>query len=549
MQRAAALTATDAAALYARCLPPGAPSATASVAVGVRAGCASGTALAALLSSAGAKVLAVVGPPRGGPADSTVLPDPTAAEQRTRKALEKHNVDAVSLQLHGTGWTSGDVVRGFARSAIVHGAQRLALPTSMVDAAATGLVRLDGAVQVYDTEVPAAEMLPPGVLDVVRPFVAVDPAAHDATVESLLGDDWMQADKERVPEKSRALHELEIDVGDMLRYGNRRHAAMLDLKRASDALMRACVVDVSHWGYAVFCRESLSRAYNDTAGGGRMLAVHVLARLATHVCGNSRSVEIDNKVLQPLAHELLHRPVDARGRWQTLAPAPKGRTLAGAVIRPANGTFIKRWRGALRQRAFGSIRDDQGWAQPETTGQDMLIISREPDLETSRMVARRMSGNISSVPIPENGEGVYWDNRFVISAATASGVREQVPVFSDRSILLAALSLPRLVDRETLDNSSFYVRQLRHVDWETVTSVSKRVRWHNVPYQCVRGLPAVFQKKVGDSSPGVLAAAPHLGLSGRPDMVFTAVRVPRYRSLPSDLDPGFTVLADVEAAA
>jgi hypothetical protein len=548
MQRAAALTATDAAALYARCLPPGAL-AGGSVAVGVRAGCASGTALAALLSSTGMKVLAVVGPPRGRTPDAPALQDPLAAEQRTRHALEKHNVEAVSLQMGTAGWTSGDVVRGFARSAIVRGAQRLALPTSMVDAAATGLVRLDGAVQVYDTEVPAAEMLPPGVLDVVRPFVAVDPVTHDATVESLLGEDWVQADKERVPETSRALHELEIDVEDVLRYGNRRHAAMLDLRRASDALMRACVVDVSHWGYAVFCRESLSRAYNDTAGGGRMLAVHVLARLATHACGNSRLVELDSKVLLPLAHELLHRPVDAYGRWQALAPAPKGRTLAGAVIRPANGTFIKRWRGALRQRPFGGVRDDRARPEPATTGQDMLIISREPDLETSRMVARRMSGNISSVPIPESGEGVYWDNRFVISATAVSDVREQLPVFSDQSILLAALSLPRAVDREALDNASFYVRQLRHADWETVTSVSRRVRWHNVPYQCVRGLPAIFQKKAGDSSPGVLAAAPHLGLSGRPDMVFTAVRMPRYRTLPSDLDPGFTVLADVEVAA
>jgi hypothetical protein len=552
MQRATALTASDAASLYARCLPSGVGNVGDKVAVGLRAGCAPGTALAALLCSAGENVVAVVGPPRGVNASTEpAQADHEEARRRTMRALERNNVDAVALDMGSGEWTSEDVVRGYAREAIVRGAHRLALPTTMVDAAAAGLVRLDGAVQVYDVEIPGGEMLPPGVLDLVRPLVAVEPATLDASVNKLLGDEWHQPGEGVVPEAIRAVNEIGINVEDALRYGNRRHAAMVELKRASDALMRACIVDVSHWGYAVFCRDSLSLAYNDTESGGRIVAMHMLARLATHVSGNARSLCVDSKVLQPIAHELLHRPLDPRGRLQPLPPAPKGRTIAGAVIRPANGAYVKRWRARSpsRRRPYENFRDDGAVQEADAAWSDLLIISREPDLETSRILSRRMSGNLSSVPIPDHGAGVYWDNRFVISAASAAEMRQDMPVISDQSVILAALSPPHSVGRVSLDSSSFYVRQLRHADWETVTSVSKRVRWHNVPYQCVRGLPAVFQKKVGDASAGVLAAVPHLGLSGRPDMVFTAVRMPRYRSLPTDLDPGFTILPDVEAAA
>jgi hypothetical protein len=364
-----------------------------------------------------------------------------------------------------------------------------------------------------------------------------------------------------------------VSVDAAVASGERRRAAADDLRDAGDALLRDAVVDVSHWGFVAVCRETLARAYADVGGGGRELAVDVLARLVMHVSGVARELSFSSALAQRLAEEML----------QADGQVPAGRTVAGVLLRPATGpsadafhrqnqrrrgmriTSQRAYRAGGRQAvnerrrqqeeeevAAGWGKDSVGYspyaAPPGADRRDLVVLSREPDRESSHLRVRRMGGNLSALPIPVGRESaVYWDNRYVLSAAPAGELAPDAPMVSDRAVLLAALSASDVADDAHWEDATFYVRQMRHVDWEYINSTNQVVRLRNfkAPYQCIRGLPAVYQKQVGDTHPGVLAAAPHLGLSGRPDIVFTAVRLPRFRCIPADLEPGFQVLPAV----
>ena len=177
-----------------------------------------------------------------------------------------------------------------------------------------------------------------------------------------------------------------------------------------------------------------------------------------------------------------------------------------------------------------------------------MILTREPDQESTGPLARRLRGNWACLPIPS--EGVYWDNRFVILAKSST---ESAQVTSSE-VLQAALA-PHLSQKElrnAIEKNTLYVRQLRKLDWEEMTSAISRVRKFNIPFECIRALPAVLEK--GKNAQGVLCAAPHLGLSACVDVAFTAVRLPRFRCLPNDIEPGFdasetTLLSDFKQEA
>lgn len=586
MPRASALSVADAAALYARCVQPAKSTRVRGVAVCVDAAKTTGVALAALLhaasesnASAQPPVMAVV-----STRNATV-----ARGDRVRNALNEAGVRTVMLECdrdanpqtqsqppgrepgiraRARGAQSGDdeEMRGFARAAYRHGCDQLALTSTKVDAAVTGLTRLDGAIQPYDTIVPAAEMLPPSVLDVVRPLVLVPPDVLDATTAqfaSMIGEDASDAsaaepaetDTPHESEVQRAADQLGVDIDAALRHGNRRHDLMSGIEVASNDLLRSCVIDANHWGYIVVCRNTLARVYHDRASAGDVIVQHAMARLIDHVSGADSRTTFNDELLVRLVDELFAYKNAGRNcvslslSTPELVPPPKGRTLAGAIVRPASGPFAKKiQRASLRRRQPSRSTDFLNPASStrssERYGQDMIILSREPDHESSRILSRRMGGNLCALPFGAGPGGVYWDNRFVVSAVPAASLSPDQPVVADDVIINTALA-KRDVLKDDWERSPFYARQLRHTDWETITSVSKRVRWFNVPYQCVRGLPVVFQKQIGSTAPGTLAAAPHLGLSGRPDMIFTAVRMPRFRCLPADLDPGFSVLGDV----
>ncbi|CAN8067186.1 unnamed protein product, partial [Agarophyton chilense] len=208
---------------------------------------------------------------------------------------------------------------------------------------------------------------------------------------------------------------------------------------------------------------------------------------------------------------------------------------AGVVARPATGRFARRLR-------------------PAADAQQLIMLTREPDNEATALASARMRGNFTCAPLQPN-RLEYWDNRFVVAAAPAAvllatqsrvhqhgSTTAHAPLLRPDRVFAAAL---RPVDSPTLHarrmhRCSLYVRQLRRCDWQLITAVSARAATFHTPFECIRALPAVFQKPPHSDHPGHLVAVPHLGISARPDLCFVAVRLPRFRCLPPDLDPGFT---------
>lgn len=515
-----------------------------------------------------------------------VAAETEAGMKRAKRVFEQNSVNAVYVDAaHNMDATAR--IRSIAHEAISRDSRAIVLPSTKVDAAISGLTELTGSLQPVNDYVPEAEMLPPGVLNVVRPLISVPPDVTDATVAHVFGDvqeSNLEAETDNLglmSEVRRAQEQVGVDLDQAIRHGNMRYALACDMTLAADGLMRECLIDINHWGYAVICRKTLARAYNDPYGGGQNLALDVLARFVMHVSGYERKLTHSNQNIQSVARELLSEGTRSwagsagrnsiNGRISVKsAPAdfPKGRTVSGVLLRPSTGSASMKFDVMCRrrkgQRASPSLLSSDasessdlhrtrwssnfrgaGMRQSRAARTDFIVITREPDSESSALRATRMGGMPSCSPIPHHGGGTYWDNRYVVFAVPAATIEPDAPIVSDKDVLLTALSARRgEFDKQLWTDASFYVRQMRHIDWERMTTVSKRVRWFNVPYQCTRGLPVVLQKSRGEIKPGVLAAAPHLGLSGRSDMVFTAVRLPRYRCLPAEIDPGFMVLAN-----
>lgn len=418
-----------------------------------------------------------------------------------------------------------------ARWAVENVVRNVVVADTQTETAISSLARLDtGVLDSYAGGKPSGvEMLPPEVLQIHKPLLTVDEAEIDATINTLP----TSAHTEHVlkTEVSRA-HELlgpgGATVESLLAHCQRRAHSIAFLRNESDELIRRCVLEASHWGYLVARRSTLLEEY-ESGAGGRVTVLHAMVRMIMHVSGTTESVETDDEPVARLVAAILK--TDDKG---VLHAMPKGRTVAGTVVRPATGRFAKRvlqadrrlrWRHTMRQSE-----------QPD----DLMIISREPDHETGTLFANRLRGNPACTPVKPDGKPVYWDNRFVMTAAPVADLNDDDNPFNAREIYKAVLQPPMVESRKKdLMDAELYVRQIRRTDWEKITAITNRVRNFQVPYECIRALPAVFQKERGSSSLGRLIASPHLGLSARPDLYFTAVRMPKFRSLPADVDPGF----------
>lgn len=303
------------------------------------------------------------------------------------------------------------------------------------------------------------------------------------------------------PDTTR-LHRLfgDTPIDSLLAHTAHIDATLQSLASMSDALLRATVYSASHWGYLVLRRDVLTAAFNSVQ---RPIALEALARIVMHI--SSSHITAQNEQLCRLAYELLR--YDSRGR---LTPMPKGRTVGGVVMRPATGRFARRAEGG---------------------GDAMMICSREPDQEGGSVKGRRLKGNWACLPLTVDGPPVYWDERFVIQVSSVGNER----LIGGFDVLMCALQ----EEGETPDweGGDLLVRQIRRIDWEMVAREAGVGR--GVPYQCVRGLPAIYERRQGEDTIGSLIASPHLGICARPDLVFTAVRVPRIRCLPPDIEPGF----------
>lgn len=303
------------------------------------------------------------------------------------------------------------------------------------------------------------------------------------------------------PDTTR-LHRLFADtpIDSLLAHTAHIDAILQSLARMSDALLRTAVYSASHWGYLVLRRDVLTAAFNSAQ---RPVALEALARVIMHVSGSR--ITAQNEQLYRLANELLR--YDSRGR---LTPMPKGRTVGGVVVRPATGRFARRAEGG---------------------GEAMMICSREPDQEGGSVKGKRLKGNWACLPLTVNGPPVYWDERFVIQVSSVGNER----LIGGIDVLMCALQ----EQNETPDweGGDLLVRQIRRIDWEMIAREAGVGR--GVPYQCVRGLPAIYERRHGEDAMGSLIASPHLGICARSDLVFTAVRVPRIRCLPPDIEPGF----------
>lgn len=470
-----------------------------------------------------------------------VAPPTAAAATAARAALPNAHVAAPGL-------ARGASMRVFAAAAVGADVRTLVLPGGLVDAAAAGVglacgetgagrgLRLSCGVR---GGIEGCEMLPPGVLDAVRPFRGVGPEALDGLVGG---------DRER--ERARAMFGG-ADLRALAAMGERRVGALRELREAGDRLLWDAVVEMNHWGFVALSKAAMQRAYEDVAGGGREIAVDVLARLMMHVSGIGRETSFATQAVQELAEGMLGGG----------ARMGKGHTFCGVLVRPASGPraaglyqrHVRRKqmlarnedaRGGRRGGGHGGV-SRYGDASAED-GAQLVFLSREPDREASHIVGtRRMGGNVSAMPVLLGDDhAVYWDNRYVIRAVNADELAPNSPMISDKAVLLAALRVDDNFDNQVWSDANFYVRQLRNVDYEymNTSKVDLRSRHFKAPYQCIRGLPALYQKEVGDTKNGVLAAVPHLGLSGRPDIIFTAVRLPRFRCIPVELEPGFSCL-------
>lgn len=502
-------------------LQPGNPARSSGLAVCVRPHRPSDIALAALLS-------------RNPPEPVHILCPPTCAP------LLRHLSPSASIHQLSPSQT----LRPFARWALEHHVSDLVLGHTRVDAAVHALSSIDAGLPdaFVGGKSNGIEMLPPGTITLHRPLQSVHEHPLDIAVSDLLPPEHYDP---ALSEAARAARELGegISVSAVLRHGARKRQLISRLCSTSDELIRAAVLEASHWGYIVVRRSTLAARFHD-GHAGRLAAVHAVARMALHVSGSADQLTLDDEHVARLTADLLRLDESST----QLLPLPKGRTAAGMVVRPATGRFAKRLAQADRRtartgrRPRGQSLTDAIRGEFADVPDDLMIFTREPDQESGGLKSRRLRGNWASVPVRTDtpGAGTYWDNRFIMAAAPVAELAAGQPTVLPRQVMLAALNTQDVDMQPRLANAELYVRQIRRADWERITSSVSRVRGFQIPFQCIRALPAVFQKTPGEFTPGHLVASPHLGLSARPDLYFTAVRMPRYRCLPEDIDPGFT---------
>lgn len=406
---------------------------------------------------------------------------------------------------------NGGLNRFAALTAVRNKHGTVVLPETAHDQAQASLCTLLGALPAKTCAPLGCEMLPANALTFIRPLLKVDPGTLGESPPSF-----------GVDIKAAALH------------GTQRAEAADGLRRLSDSLLRSAILEASHWGYLVVRRSVLARAY--CAGGGdRLIALDALSRAMAHVSGGSQELLPTAEHVSRMAASILSDAHDPK-------PLPKGRTAAGMVVRRATGRFARRVAQADSERR-GTRRKRVSHEED-----DLMIFTREPDHEGTGLFAQRLSGNAACLPLEPSG-AVYWDNRYVMLAAPVSQLRDHSAIVDETTILDAALRAPYSAASHDIAHSemreaSLYVRQLRRADWERITAATERVRSFQVPFECIRALPGIFQKDPRSSNVGLLAASPHLGLTSCADLFFTAVCVPRYRTLPDDICPGF-VLKDV----
>ncbi len=377
---------------------------------------------------------------------------------------------------------------------------------TLYDNAMSSLCTRGGALQIVAPTVAGCEMLPDGVLTFARPLLDVPP--------DVLGEEH---------------DSLGADLDKVVAHGVRKRNACSDLARASEALLRAAVCDASHWGYVVLRRSVLAQEYNENSN---LVAQDALARVMSHCNGSPSPLPASAEHVGRVALEVLRATNGGRG----LPLIPKGRTAGGMVIRRATGRFARKvaYNDARKRRLRRSDNDE---------ADDLMIITREPDHESSGLRAKRLGGNKSCLALPEDGS-VYWDNRYVMVSKPSD---THDALVDDAQILEAALRPTTETTR--MSDASLYVRQIRRIDWERITAATERVREFQIPFECIRALPGVFEKNPGDMEPGNLTASPHLGITARADLLFTAVRVPRFRTLPIDICPGFVGRVERELRA
>lgn len=432
------------------------------------------------------------------------------------RVVGRDSDDPIAALPHAAAW------------AVTNRVPHLAVADTNVASTLSAITRFDAGIRhAYTGGVTSGvEMLPPHLLTVHRPLQKYDEAVIDASIPPqflpfLPGTPDEQHRAEKLAGKGQST--LQALTG----YVDRRVESLKFLQRKSDALVREAVVEASHWGYLVVRRSALLNVYK-LGRGGRFTAVHAMCRMVMHVSGSNEPLDADDEIVARMFHDLMR--TDKNG---VLLPLPKGRTVSGIVVRPATGRFAKRVIQSERRLGKRPVAHRE-------QSDDLMILTREPDQESGTLHAKRLKGNFSCAALPEDGTPVYWDNRFVISAAPVSRLDKSSSPFDTAAVFGATLtsSTQREVIKK-LNDTELYIRQIRHSDWEKITSVTNKVRDFQVPYECIRSLPAIFQKDPGSQKQGELVASPHLGLSARPDLYFTAVRIPRFRSLPVEIDPGF----------
>lgn len=392
-----------------------------------------------------------------------------------------------------------------AWNAIRNRHQHVVLCDTMYDNAMTSLTTRTGAERKVSSLANGCEMLPDGSLTFYRPLLDVAPDVLDEQVES-----------------------IGADLSEIIAHGERKRDACTSLSKASEILLHNAICDASHWGYVVLRRSVLANEYNSNS---KLVAQDALRRIMSYCSGSPTPISITAEHVVRVSDEVLGR-VNA---GKSLPIIPKGRTAGGMVVRRATGRFAKKVAyNDARRRRLPRFRDDES--------DDLMIITREPDHETSGLEARRLGGNMSCIPLPRNGS-VYWDNRYVM--VSKSSDTERV-IVDDAEILEAALRPAETLD---MNDSELYVRQIRKLDWERITAATDRVREFQIPFECIRALPGIFEKNIGDMEQGNLTASPHLGLTARADLLFTAVRVPRFRTLPRSICPGFVGKAERQQRA
>lgn len=470
------------------------------------------------LSDAVGLLRRVVGP--NLPSSMTMLLPPCARDGNLAlnfaKLLNANNVAKVHCVVPGNfdhtdmvGLThvSGKTPKCAARHAITSDHSVVILPENLADNAYAALTTRSGTLSPASDSAAGCEMLPGGALRFVRPLLTIAPTNTALDTQQL----------QNAP----------ISWEDAVSHGNQRSAACSALHRSSDAMLRDCVVQASHWGYVVVRRRSLIHAYSDHS---RRIAVHdCLARIMTHVSGSDDEISSGCEAVDRLSQELFA---------DEDVPVPKGRTANGMVVRRATGRFARRLAGIdhqRRRRRRGYGNNDESNDSTPTEQEELMIFTREPD-KLSKITAKRLGGNATSAPLHE-GSPAYWDNRYVLFAH-----QHDAGTVTDKEILQSLVAAPDPSGSD-LESAVMYARQLTRNDWERITAaIPERVKLFQVPFECIRALPGIFEKVPGALEAGTLAASPHLGLSCRTDLLFTAVRVPRFRnSLPHNVCPAFVL--------